>query len=277
MSCYAMMNILAVDDLTPGQKSVWQYLVFRANGAKVCWPKVADIASYLGMSDRNVMAATKKLVDTGRIKVTKRYKDTNNYHIIDLPGLHDKPDFRDQRQPASSSDAPIPDVKKTTVERRSEVKKTTQLDLLPCKNTHSEVKKPALPSIQQESNKEERALLRNGDSALPLAVAPNDIRKLVWEEGKAIVRQLTGKLDTPARKQIGVFLREAKDDCSVVLEVLRNASREGPFEPVPWIVAGIHARTAPQRSKFDQIHFEMGTKSLLTREYDEAGNVVFVP
>lgn len=91
-------------------------------------------------------------------------------------------------------------------------------------------------------------LLRNGDAAAPpSAVAPtDDVQTRLWNEGKAIVRHLTGKLDGQARSQVGAFLRDAKGDCSVVLDVLHAAEREGPHLPIPWIVAGIQSRLQPE-------------------------------
>lgn len=169
MSCYALMNILAAKDLTEGQKSVWQYLVFRANGARVCWPKVDEIALYLNMSRRNVMAATKKLAATERIRISRRYRDTNNYHILDVAGLHDVPDFglgaaaaSEVQKPAPM--APEPMVQKTTpiapeVQKSApqpEVQKPAPMAPLGCEIAPSEVQKTAQESVQQESKKEEK-------------------------------------------------------------------------------------------------------------------------
>lgn len=128
----------------------------------------------------------------------------------------------------------------------------------------------------EDTSKEERALLRNGDAEVRAVVATPDVdvKTLLWDEGKAIVRNLTGKLDGEARKQVGAFLRSAGGDCTIVLDVLRAAAREGPHLPVPWVVAGIQARLRPEptyRMPANQIADAYGLHDKAHREKFAAG------
>lgn len=157
MSCYAMMNALMAPDLTSNESRVWAYLLFRANGAKVCWPPVPEIAANLHMSTRRVMSATKTLQRTGRIKVTTRYKDTNNYFMLDVAGLHERPLFQNG-EPLPHEPAPeiVPDddLTKTTPVDASPDK----TDILTCQKEQSDLTETSPESVQQESNKEDCSL-----------------------------------------------------------------------------------------------------------------------
>lgn len=102
-------------------------------------------------------------------------------------------------------------------------------------------------SEEESEEKKERALLRNGDAALPPARSGRGgISDEMWGEGRAILHRLTGQLNGQAGKQIGKFLKLANGDCATVLDAMRAAVREGPHEPIPWIVAGIQTRVAPR-------------------------------
>ena len=86
-------------------------------------------------------------------------------------------------------------------------------------------------------------MLRTTSPATAVAPLFPDIRQQLWSEGRSILRDLTGQLNGQAGKQIGAFLKRANGDCAIVLDALRAAQREGPHEPVPWVIAAIQARS----------------------------------
>lgn len=155
MSCYAMINALMDPDLTPNETRVYAYLLFRANGARVCWPPVPEIAENLHMSVRVVMSATARLRDLGRIRVERRYKDANNYFIIDVPGLHDRPNFKNgeplphMQEAAEPAPPDMPEIADEAPPSPAEI------DAVPCEKQRADLREPAQESIQQESNKED--------------------------------------------------------------------------------------------------------------------------
>lgn len=185
MSEYAMLNALMTPELTQSERTVYAYLVGRANGARVCWPLIADIAAHLGMTDRSVMAATKRLVELARLEVVRRYKDTNNYRIVEVPGLYDRPVYGPASPPpvvngthTSHADLkktapqtpPPPDLKKTAPETPPpDLKKTApetvspeKIDILGCKIPNSDLKKTAAHPLEQvRAIKEEKEQASN--------------------------------------------------------------------------------------------------------------------
>ena len=70
-----------------------------------------------------------------------------------------------------------------------------------------------------------------------------DAREVLWADGLAILRRLTGMPDGKARKLLGRWCREARDDCAMVLAALRRAERDRIGDPVPWIENAIATRT----------------------------------
>jgi DNA-binding transcriptional ArsR family regulator len=99
--------------------------------------------------------------------------------------------------------------------------------------------------------KEERSLLRSdapaaADTSGQIASAPFNARKLVWTEGIAILRRLTGKPEGAARSLMGKLLSAAKDDCAVVLTALRECP--DTRAPTAWLMGAAKARSNPKRS-----------------------------
>jgi Helix-turn-helix domain len=173
----AMMNALMTPGLTPNESRVYAYIVGRANGARVCWPTVEDIAADLKMSRRAVIDATTELhghpanpekkipFRPKLIDVKRRYRQSNNYVVIDVPGLYDKPLYagRDKSAPAfawSDGADPDPGVQIPAhvspdpgVQIPAHVPETPPLE---CKIPHSGVQISAPESVLQESIKEEK-------------------------------------------------------------------------------------------------------------------------
>jgi Helix-turn-helix domain len=276
MSAFGMMNALMAPGLTPNASRVYAYLVFRANGARVCWPRVDEIAADLHMSERNVMVATKALKAAGFIAMTKRYKDTNNYHIPDTPGLHDRPEFTRKAPSLDSADV---DLTKTAAEPESDLTKTAvmgsngaEIANLGCQKQHSDLTKTAPESVQQESIKK-GTLLRNAAPSAP--AIPPDIRRELFGEGLAIVRALTGKPDGASRALLGRFCKQASDDCARVLDVLRRAADHRPVDPVSFVFGALNPK--PRVSAFDQMHTELGTRSLWLDDEDDPAPLIEQP
>src|SRR5436190_5061638 len=69
-------------DLTAAERLVLIYLADRANGAMVCWPMIATIAEALELSERSVMRAVQTLEDKDLIRVDRRHRQFNHYHIL---------------------------------------------------------------------------------------------------------------------------------------------------------------------------------------------------
>lgn len=127
-----------------------------------------------------------------------------------------------------------------------------------------------------ERSRRHRATKRNGDATLqsvaasppetetetdtvpngtatPESVAEVDHRSILWSEGvKSLVRQ-TGKTPDQAKSFIGKCLRDAKDDCRLVLAKIRLAEDSRIGEPIAWIAAACRdgARAPPKQSGAD--------------------------
>lgn len=69
------------------------------------------------------------------------------------------------------------------------------------------------------------------------AVSPADPKAVLWSEGLAAIRRLTGKPDDAARRLIGQWRSKARNDDAALLSVIQAAEAERPAEPISWIVA----------------------------------------
>jgi len=118
-------------------RNVYAYLVYRANGARMCWKTVEEIKADLGIGTRQTVCnATAKLRRAGLIEVKHRRRDSNHYHILDpgrrlYPGSNGNGATEWQRQPAQ-------DVKETVFQEPQGVKETALL------NGHVDVKETGL-------------------------------------------------------------------------------------------------------------------------------------
>ena len=251
--------------LTWAQTKIAVYLIGVANGRRRCWSTVAAIMQDIGIdSNRTVSTATARLAELGMVYIHRPAHGANEYVFPDW--LYDNPVELPSRKGQNEQVQPIVSVRKHV----QPVAQATRQPVAPAKEKHVQAAAPALaeqvqPVAQgqvqpatyhktQDSNsrEEKNVVLRTTATAAPPPALFVDIKAQLWSEGLAIVRELTGKLDTQARKQIGLFLdkQHADGDCAVVLEALRAAKREGPFEPVAWVVAAIQHRTSVVR-QFD--------------------------
>lgn len=77
------------------------------------------------------------------------------------------------------------------------------------------------------------------------ASAEPDYRDLMWTEGAETVARLTGKPIDRAKSFIGKCLKEAKDDCRLVLTKIRQAEADRVIDPPAWIAAAVKAQPPP--------------------------------
>ncbi len=75
--------------LTAAERLVLIYLADRANGAMVCWPMISAIAEALELSVRAVMRAVQVLEQRGLIRVERRHRQFNHYHVLRPANGHD--------------------------------------------------------------------------------------------------------------------------------------------------------------------------------------------
>lgn len=79
------------------------------------------------------------------------------------------------------------------------------------------------------------------------AAAPLDPRDELWTDGLAYLKAKTGKTDIAARQLLGKWVRDAKDDCSLVLSKIRIAQSERIGEPIAWITAALKSTGPPPK------------------------------
>jgi uncharacterized protein YdaU (DUF1376 family) len=94
-------------------------------------------------------------------------------------------------------------------------------------------------------SKEERTIASQSAPAGARAVAKLPVRDELWQSGLKLIRDATGKSDDAARSMLGKFVREAKDDCGLVLAVLREAADLRPINYMPWVNEAIKVRLKP--------------------------------
>jgi len=249
----AMLAMTSPDpDLNVTDRAIYAWLVWRANGDRICWKGIAEIMAEVNVGTRHtVHRALRKLKDKGLIGSKRALRQVNHYAILDPDGrLYGQTDWEPPwKSDVAESAHQVPDVAKPTRKTAPDVAKPAYQDV--AKSTYPDVAKSTQESSSTENQQEGRVVvLRTTSPAAAVAPLFPDIRQQLWSEGRTILRDLTGQLNGQAGKQIGAFLKRANGDCAVVLDALRAAQREGPHEPVPWVVAAIQARLTP-RSDFD--------------------------
>lgn len=164
----AMRAMMSPDpDLNQTDRTVYAYLVYRANGGRECWQTVGEIMADLGISTRSVAcAATRKLREKGLIEVRHRRRDSNRYRILDpggrlYTGSGGNGATEWQRPPTQ-------DVRKTELLEPQDVRKTELL------NGHQDVRKTELLEPQDVRNP---ARLQIVDVRIPIHESLNKGRK----------------------------------------------------------------------------------------------------
>lgn len=70
-----------------------------------------------------------------------------------------------------------------------------------------------------------------------------DARWLAWNEGPKTLARLTGKTIDSCKPLLGKLLRELRDDCAGLLELLDDTERERRIAPVPWLMKAARQRS----------------------------------
>ena len=116
---------------------------------------------------------------------------------------------------------------------------------------------PTVPSSSLRSDDAPPA-----DPAGAAAARVYDVRDVVWTEGVARLRRLTGKPDRATRSLMGRLLKNAADDCALVLGVLGQAEMDRPGDPEPWLMATIDVRMGRRRGEREQAEPRWGWKPM---------------
>ena len=103
---------------------------------------------------------------------------------------------------------------------------------------------PNLLEAEAETEKKDVPSERPPDAvASPAVATPPDARTVLWTEGLARLRRITGKPDRPARALLGQLCRAGADDCAMISGLLHEAETGRVGDPVPWLQAAIRTRT----------------------------------
>lgn len=258
MSAYAILNCAITQGLSSSERLVYLYIVGRANGAGVCWPSIATICADLDLSRRTVISATMTLRKRGLLNVQPRYQDTNNYFVVNVAGLHDRPTYADSNSASRSERTPMPYDDEPPVQNSALLPETgvQEFALIPkpevqnsalmgpegCKNEHLTVQKRSLQSVQQESNKEGRTSLRSVRARARPALASN----ANWEAAFAEFYQLYPRHVAPdrAHKAFLTRMREGANPADIIagvrVAILAFANRPPDRIPYPatWLNDG---------------------------------------
>jgi len=82
-----------------------------------------------------------------------------------------------------------------------------------------------------------------GKGVLPLDEPKSDVvfltaKQELWAKGPELLTAL-GVSSNKARTLIGHWLRDTGDDSAMVLDVIKRAAQQKPFDPIPWITRGL--------------------------------------
>lgn len=260
------------------------YFCDRANKAMCCWPTLDDIQADLGIARPTAVMGIRELETRGLIRVDRRYKQASVYHLVPIEELAELPEGQSssnsepQPSPLSSKIEPQTDsviglcssnlatsaVQKVNSEslkeslkieiaslreapRPTAAAREDELDLFDeaAEATHRREQQPQAPSAPATSRRNEiiTPIFQSSSWSSAVPEVPS-VRKRLFGEGLAILRELTGKPEGPSRGLLGKWLRDVHDDASVVIAVLHEASSLHLAEPVAWISAAITQRTA---------------------------------
>lgn len=98
------------------------------------------------------------------------------------------------------------------------------------------------PDTETETEAEKSSEANASAAALPADVVPIDARTALFREGLAGVRSMTGKGDGASRQLVGKWLKDAGDDCNVLLEIIHAAADMRPADPIGWITKSVQTR-----------------------------------
>lgn len=125
------------------------------------------------------------------------------------------------------------------------------------------------PSPSPSPVKEEPSLRSGRDAALEEPKTPTAKDRL-WSEGLSFLEQATGKSQQACRGPLGLMIKDAGGDCSIVLAAIEDAKAERPVDPVPWLRRACQRRSSGYETDLDAMAREMGLSSDLDQSLAEA-------
>lgn len=88
-------------------------------------------------------------------------------------------------------------------------------------------------------------------SLRPVEPVQPDARALLFSEGVATVRAMTGKPDKHVRSLIGLMLKNRRDDCAATLAAIHEGAELRPADPVAWLLGPRRRRSANDKIRED--------------------------
>lgn len=89
-----------------------------------------------------------------------------------------------------------------------------------------------------------------------LLASCNDPRATLWSEGLTQIQAITGLPPPRAKALLGRWLRDLRDDCTALLQIIQAALDTNPIDPIPWIAKAVKARTCRGQNAFIQLAIE---------------------
>ncbi|GAN66886.1 hypothetical protein [Acetobacter orientalis] len=96
---------------------------------------------------------------------------------------------------------------------------------------------------------------------MPMEVQAPDARSQLWADGLQRLKYMTGKPDRQLRPLLGKWLKTARDDCGLLLSIIREASELRPADAVSWVTQAVASRTGHAADRI-RSEFQMPTMSL---------------
>ncbi|WP_395451168.1 hypothetical protein ACHMW7_16075 [Aminobacter sp. UC22_36] len=104
------------------------------------------------------------------------------------------------------------------------------------------------PTVKAEDKAQKPEARSQNLSDAGASDGPVDFRERLWTEGVASIVRTTGKTETSAKSMIGKWLRDAKDDCRLILQKIQQAETERIGDPISWVSAAIRPPPAKPKS-----------------------------
>ncbi len=103
-------------------------------------------------------------------------------------------------------------------------------------------------NLSKEGSKSSEAKA-SAAGAAPAIEKPPDIRTVLFHDGLASLREITGKTDSGCRQLLGHWLKDALDDAGNVLQAIQSAKSDRVADPVAWITAALKPRPPNWRDR----------------------------
>jgi|ERR1700733_2326375 len=234
----AMHAMISPDpELNTVDRNIYAYLVFRANGGRLCWKTTAEIMADLNIGSRNtVSASTNKLKSKGLIEIKRRLRDSNHYIILDPGG-------RLYGGEAWTPPWDSPPVAQDSIHQGPVAQDSIHQDS--CTRFDTSVAQNPIHlggSVAQDSIQESVPQVSKNPKEVPkttvvalrapapdVAVSVPDPIGELFSEGMLILAELRpGMAEREVRTLIGKLRKEAGEDCDLVRASLRRAATLRP-------------------------------------------------